>query len=451
MEFSLAEVCAALNAAASAPAADARIRGWSIDSRTLGEGDLFFAIKGENFDGHQFVLTALERGAIAAVVSEDVQAAGLPLLRVPDTLNALQKLACWARQQWGRKIVAVTGSAGKTTTKDIIAAVLGVKYPVGKTTGNFNNHIGLPLSLLRMPADAAVGVMEMGMNHAGEIRALAALAKPDIGVVTNVGYAHIEAFQSIEEIALAKRELIESLPADGVAVLNADDERVLAFRDVHSGKTLTYGLSPGADVQATNLEIGAGESTFHVDGVQFRTTLAGRHGIQNLLAGLAVARLFGIELRELAPVVAAFAPGKMRGQRSNLRGITVLNDSYNSNPEAARAMVDVLCVEPAQRRIAVLGEMLELGFWAERLHRELGKYVAGAGIDVLVGVRGMSQPMVEEAKKAGLSNHAAFFFDQPEEAGAFLRDFIRQGDTILFKGSRGTHVERALAVLENNQ
>jgi len=451
MEFSLAEVCAALSAAASAPAADARIRGWSIDSRTLGEGDLFFAIKGENFDGHRFIQAAFERGAIAAVVSEEVSAAGRPLLKVADTLNALQQLACWARRQWGHKIVAVTGSAGKTTTKDIIAAVLGVKYPVGKTTGNFNNHIGLPLSLLRMPGDAAVGVMEMGMNHAGEIRALAALARPDIGVVTNVGYAHVEAFQSIEEIALAKRELIESLPGDGVAVLNADDERVLAFRDVHRGQTLTYGLSPNADVRATNLEIGAGESAFQVEGVQFRTVLAGRHGIQNVLAGLAVGRLFGIELRELAPAIAAFAPGKMRGERSSLRGVTILNDSYNSNPEAARAMVDVLCAEPARRRIAVLGEMLELGFWAERLHRDLGKYVAGAGIDVLVGVRGMSQPMVEEARKAGLSNHAAFFFDQPEEAGAFLRDFIRQGDTILFKGSRGTHIERALAVLENNQ
>jgi UDP-N-acetylmuramoyl-tripeptide--D-alanyl-D-alanine ligase len=449
MEFSLAEVCAVLDADASALAADARIRGWSIDSRTLGEGDLFFAIKGENFDGHKFVQAAFERGALAAVVSEEVNAAGHPLLRVRDTLDALQKLACWARRQWGRKIVAVTGSAGKTTTKDVIAAVLGVRYPVGKTTGNFNNHIGLPLSLLRMPGDAAVGVMEMGMNHAGEIRALAAMAKPDIGVITNVGYAHIEAFQSIEGIALAKRELIESLPADGVAVLNADDQRVLGFREVHAGQTLTYGLSPSADVHPTDLDMGAGQSAFRVDGVQFHTVLAGRHGIQNVLAGLAAGKLFGIDFRELAPVVADFAPGKMRGERKNIRGITVLNDSYNSNPEAARAMVDVLCAEPAKRRIAVLGEMLELGFWAEKLHRDLGEYVAGAGIDVLVGVRGMSQPMVEEARRAGLSNHAAFFFDQPEEAGAFLRDFIRQGDTILFKGSRGTHVERALAVLEN--
>jgi UDP-N-acetylmuramoyl-tripeptide--D-alanyl-D-alanine ligase len=218
---------------------------------------------------------------------------------------------------------------------------------------------------------------------------------------------------------------------------------------VHGGRTLTYGFSANADVHATEVEIGAGESTFQVDGVRFRTTLAGRHGIQNILAGLAVGKLFGIDFRELAPVVAAFAPGKMRGERKTLRGVTVLNDSYNSNPEAARAMVDVLRAEPAKRRIAVLGEMLELGFWAERLHRDLGKYVAGAGIDVLVGVRGMSHPMVEEARKAGLSNHAAFFFDRPEEAGAFLRDFIREGDTILFKGSRGTHVERALAALEN--
>ena len=449
MEFSLAEVCAALDASIPSVSGETRVTGWSIDSRTLSRGDLFFAIKGENFDGHRFVDAVFERGAIGAVVSEKLSAGSRPLLNVQDTVEALQRLARWARNRWGKKIVAVTGSAGKTTTKDLIAAVLAVKYRVGKTAGNFNNHVGLPLSLLRMPENAEVGVIEIGMNHAGEIRALAAIAGPQIGVVTNVGYAHIEAFQSVEGIALAKRELIEALPTNGVAILNADDERVLAFRDVHRGASLTYGFSANAGVQASDVDLSAEGSSFSVDGVRFRTALAGRHGVQNVLAGLAVGRTFDIDLEELVPVIASFTAGKMRGERSERRGITVLNDSYNSNPEAACRMVDVLRAEPAKRRIAVLGEMLELGLWADRLHRDLGKYVAEAGIDVLIGVRGVSRSMVEEARQTGHFDHAAFFFDEPEEAGEFLRSYIRPGDAILFKGSRGTHIERALAAMED--
>lgn len=449
MKCSLAEVGAALGVDVCANAGAIGVTGWSIDSRTVQPGDLFIAIKGENFDGHGFVQPALKAGAAAAVVSEDVAASSGPILRVPDTVAALQKLAQWARQRWGGRMIAVTGSAGKTTTKDLTATVVAVKYRVGKTAGNFNNHIGLPLSLLRFPDDAEVGVIEIGMNHAGEIRDLAAVARPQVGVVTNVGYAHIESFASIEEIALAKRELIESLPEDGVAVLNADDERVAGFRSIHRGRTVTYGLSSEADVQAREIELTAEGSTFTVDGVRFHTVLAGRHGVQNALAALTVGKIFGIELRELAPAVAAFAPGKMRGERSERRGITILNDSYNSNPEAARSMVDVLRGEPAKRRIAVLGEMRELGLWAESLHRDLGKYVAEAGIDVLIGVRGVSRAMVDEAAKTGHFDHAAFFFDEPEDAGKFLRNYVRPGDAILFKGSRGTHVEKALSAMED--
>lgn len=448
MRFSLAEAAAALELKVSATAGDVPVTGWGIDSRTVKPGDLFFAIKGENFDGHAFLQTAFDAGAIAAVVSEEVEVRNRPVLRVPDTIEALRRMAEYARKRWGGRIVAVTGSAGKTTTKDLIAAVLGVKYRVGKTAGNFNNHIGLPLSLLRFPDDAQVGVIEIGMNHAGEIRDLAAVARPQIGVVTNVGYAHIESFASIEGIALAKRELIESLPADGVAVLNADDRRVAAFRSVHRGSTLTYGMSSQADVLSTDVELAAEGSSFSVDGVRFRTALNGRHGVQNVLAALAVAKIFEIDLQELVSTIAQFAPGKMRGERSEWRGITILNDSYNSNPEAARSMVDVLRGELAQRRIAVLGEMRELGLWAESLHRDLGRYVAEAGIDVLIGVRGVSQFMVDEAIGTGRFDHAAFFFDEPEQAGEFLRNYVRPGDAILFKGSRGTHVEKALAAME---
>ncbi|HEY7303679.1 MAG TPA: UDP-N-acetylmuramoyl-tripeptide--D-alanyl-D-alanine ligase [Bryobacteraceae bacterium] len=447
MEFSLAQVQEVTGAQMLDANGDLPVRGWSIDSRTLNKGDLFFAIKGERSDGHTFVESAFERGAAGAVVSEEATHAG-PLLRVPDTLQALQTLAQWARRQWARPVVAVTGSAGKTSTKEIIAACLGVRFRTGKTTGNLNNHLGLPLTLLRLPEDAEVAVVEIGMNHSGEIRHLAAIAEPQIGVITNVGYAHVEFFDSIDGVAAAKRELVEALPQNGVAILNADDERVFRFREAHRGRSITYGLCPHADIRAENLELHAGGAVFTVDGVRFETALAGRHSISNILAGLAVATAFHVPLSELTPVVAGLLTGKMRGERYAWRGATVLDDSYNSNPEAARSMLDVLRDEPARRRIAVLGEMLELGHMAERLHRELGAYAAQSGVDVLVGVRGASRLMVEEAQKAGLAGNAALFFEDPEPAGDFLREFVRPGDAILFKGSRGTHVERALAAME---
>ena len=425
-----------------------RVRGWSIDSRTLAPGDLFFAIKGERFDGHAFVTDVFERGAAAAVVSEPSAPARGLQLRVEDTLAALQRAAIWGRRRWGRPIVAVTGSAGKTSTKDIISALLSVRMRVGKTMGNLNNHLGVPLTLLRIPDDAEVGVLELGMNHAGEIRHLASITAPQIGVVTNVGYAHVEAFDSIEGVAAAKRELIESLPAEGVAVLNADDERVARFRDAHRGRTVTYGFSAKADVRATDLAMTAQHAAFTVCGVRFETQLTGRHAISNILAGFAVAKLFDINLGELVETVAGLTPGEMRGERTSWRGITILNDAYNSNPEAARNMIDVLRAEPARRKIAVLGEMLELGRLAESLHGEVGDYIARAGVDVLVGVRGVSRFMVEAAKRAGMT-HAAFFFEDPDDAGAFLRDFVQAGDAILFKGSRGTRVERALAAMQD--
>lgn len=452
MEFSLAQVREAtgaefLGGAGASTSAQVRVRGWSIDSRTVEAGDLFFAIKGENFDGHEFVGAAFDRGAAAAVISESVEAGG-PLLKVGDTVGALQDMARWARDCWRKPLVAITGSAGKTSTKDIVAELLSLRLKVGKTVGNFNNHLGLPLSLLRIPDDCDVAVLEIGMNHAGEIRQLAGIAGPQIGVVTNVGYAHIEYFDSIEDIAAAKRELIEALPPDGVAVLNADDERVLRFREIHPGRSINYGVSAEADVRAESIQRCAESTTFTVGDVRFETRLSGAHAISNILAGIAVAGCFGINASELVQKVGELAPGKMRGQRHHWRDALVLDDSYNSNPEAARSMLDALKEEAAPRRIAVLGEMLELGQMAETLHRRLGDYAANSGVDVLIGVGGASRFMVEQARKAGLPAAGAVFFEDPESAGLFLRGFVHAGDVILFKGSRGTHVERALATME---
>jgi UDP-N-acetylmuramoyl-tripeptide--D-alanyl-D-alanine ligase len=416
------------------------VSSFSIDSRTAKPGDMFFAIKGDVHDGHRFVGDVLARGASAVVVHEDI---GFDerVIRVDDTLAALQRLAHWACERWGRTVVGVTGSAGKTTTKDVIASILAPVLSVGKTEGNFNNHIGLPLSILRVPQESEVAVLEYGMNHGGEIAALAEIVRPDIAVITNVGYAHTENFESIEGVAAAKRELVEALPAAGTAVLNYDDARV---REFAAANTIYYGIEEGADVRATNVELSATGVGFEVDGVKFESALQGRHAVRNILAGLAVARLFNMEPRDAVESVRSLAPGKMRGERFTRNGIQIINDCYNSNPDAARGMLDVLRELPAQRKIAVLGEMLELGRWSEPLHRDVGNYAAQCEVTVLVGIRGDARFLVESAVDAGLSSDAAFFFEDPEQAGLQLRSIARQGDAILFKGSRGTRVERAL-------
>ncbi len=361
----------------------------------------------------------------------------------------MQTMAHYARRTWSKPIVAITGSAGKTSTKDIVAAMLSVRMRTSKTTGNFNNHIGLPLSLLRIADDAEVAVMEMGMNHAGEIRDLCRIASPDIGVVTNVGYAHVENFDSIDGIAAAKRELIESLPPTGTAVLNADDPRVLKFSLAHGGQSMTYGLDKGADIRGQDVIFTEDTSEFTVGQTRFETKLSGLHNVSNILAGIAVAQLFGIPPEHLVDAVAALVPGKMRGERYKRNGITVLNDAYNSNPEAARQMLDVLRNEAGSRRIAVLGEMRELGTMSEKLHRELGAYAAEqARVDMLIGIHGAARCMVDEAAIRGMGQNRAIFFDTPEIAGTFLKTIAEHGDTILFKGSRGTHVELALAAME---
>jgi UDP-N-acetylmuramoyl-tripeptide--D-alanyl-D-alanine ligase len=438
MTLNLQEVARAVGADAQPPPLD--VAGWSVDTRTQNPGDVYFALRGPNHDGHNFLRAAIEKGASAVVVE---RAAGLPCeLVVPDTERALQDLGAWARQKWGGQVIGVTGSAGKTTTKDAIAHLLETEFPVGKTAGNFNNHVGVPLSLLRLPDGCRAGVIEIGMNHAGEIRQLAAIAKPDIGVVTNVGYAHVEFFDSIEGIAVAKRELIEGLPPDGVAVLNADDRRVSRFREVHAGRSVTFGFSEGSDVRAENVEFGAAAgSRFRALGVDFESPMSGRHAVMNLLAAIAVAHVFQIAPERLRPAVAGFNVGNMRGERTLHHGIVIWNDCYNSNPEAAQSMLDVLRETPAARRIAVLGEMLELGSAAEELHRQVGRYAAGRGVDLLIGVHGAARAMVEAAAQAGVE---AQFFEDPAEAGDRARQVARSGDAILFKGSRGVKVEKAL-------
>ena len=425
------------------------VEGYSIDSRTVRQGELFFAVRGERLDGHDFVEAALARGIVAAVVARE-HAPRFPVrskvLVVDDTLAALQSLAAAVRRLWGKPMVAVTGSAGKTTTKEAIAHLLSTKFHVLKSEGNLNNHFGLPLQLLRLEAGHEIAVIEMGMSHAGEISALAKIAQPETGVVTNVAPVHLGFFNSVAEIARAKYELIAGLPPSGTAILNADDEYVSQFgRDFH-GKKVMFGLQHPADVRAENMRTrGEAGSLFDLvlDGCREPVTLPlmGTHNIYNALAAAAVASQFGITPSEAASALATLAPADKRGEVLKLSGATVINDCYNSNPKALDSMVEALAAMPARRRIVVAGEMLELGPAGEKLHRQSGRHMADAGIDIVVGVRGLAREIVNAARQAGVQAH---FVETPETAGEWLSREVRDGDAILLKASRGVKLERAL-------
>ena len=424
-------------------------QGYSIDSRTVGPGQLFFAVKGERLDGHDFVELALEKGAVAAVVRKD------QLSRYPrqDAVagggrhaGGVAESGHSGAEALGKAADRGNGSAGKTTTKEAIAHVLGMRFRVLKSEGNFNNHFGLPLMLLKLEPEYDVAVIEMGMSHAGEIRALAKIAQPEIGVVTNVAPVHLEFFDSMAGIARAKYELVESLPANGMAVLNADDEYVSQFGRDFKGKVVMYGMQAAADVRAENVQSkGTEGSEFDVviGSVREHATLplVGEHNVLNALAAVAVGLERGLKPAEAVGALATLAPADKRGQVLQVGNITVINDCYNSNPKALDAMVDALAAMKAKRRIVVAGEMLELGPAGEEMHRQAGEHIAEKKIDVLVGVRGLAQAMVEGARKAGTR---AEFVATPEEAGEWLARETRDGDVVLLKASRGVKLEKAL-------
>jgi UDP-N-acetylmuramoyl-tripeptide--D-alanyl-D-alanine ligase len=433
--------------------------GYSIDSRTLAAGDLFFAVTGERVDGHDYVETALNDGAVAAVVSmrwlAPAKVDEARLLRVPDedeacVLYAMQKLAHNVRRAWGKRVIGVTGSAGKTTTKECIAQVLSTKFNVLKTEGNFNNHFGVPLTLLRLEPEHEVLVLEMGMNHAGEIRALAKIAEPDWGVVSNVAAVHLEFFEDgIEGIARAKYELVESLPKDGIAFLNGNDERVRTFGEALGGDTVLYGTVDGCQVRAVQIaEKGLSGTEFSVEtyGQIFpvKLRLPGLHNVLNSLAAIAVGEEMGVAVADGVGALEAMSPTEKRGNVVMWRGAEIVNDSYNSNPAALTSMIAALSKTKAKRRILVAGEMLELGPNGVALHAECGAAAASAGIDVVIGVRGLAKDIAAAAKNGGA---IAEFVETPEAAGAWLKENVREGDVVLLKASRGVRLERALEAL----
>jgi UDP-N-acetylmuramoyl-tripeptide--D-alanyl-D-alanine ligase len=377
-----------------------------------------------------------------------------PLLSTDDPLAALQRLAAAVRRHWGKRLVAITGSAGKTTTKEAVAAVLATRFAVLKSQGNLNNGYGLPLQLLRLEPEHDVAVVEMGMSAAGEITALCHIAAPDWGIVTNVGHAHTEGFaDGIAGVARAKYELVAALPRNGVAFLNCDDSYVSQFGRDFEGKVVYYGRGPCGDPHIESVQAqGAGELTIRVrareEHCELHLHLPGEHNASNAVAAIAVGVEAGVPLAECCAALERLRPDEKRGQVLTIRGATLINDSYNSNPEALKSMIRTLAGVPARRRILVAGEMLELGPEAAALHVACGKAAAQAGIDIVVGVRGNAWHIVDAAQQGGAE---ALFLETPEAAGEWLRTNLEPGDAVLLKGSRGVRLERALEVLQGHE
>jgi UDP-N-acetylmuramoyl-tripeptide--D-alanyl-D-alanine ligase len=445
----------------------ARMAGVSIDSRAVQPGELFLAIRGPRHDGHTFVAAAISRGATAGVVARESfpeypEEVRRKLFAVDDTLVGLHRLASRASEIWrkakpGRRIGAVAGSIGKTTTKEILAALVAARFRVLKTQGNLNNEYGLPLTLLQLDDEHDAAVVEMGMSHRGELARLAQIAPPDVGVITRIAVEHLEFFSSIEEIALAERELIENLAWPGAtAVLNADDERVARFADVARGNVMWFGTGARAQFRAEAIEErGVEGSAFDFVSPSGRARLElpliGRHNVMNALAALAAASVWGIGAAEAQSVFPTLVPADKRGEVVRFEnGLTVINDSYNSSPTALNALAELLAATPGyRRRILAAGEMLELGTSSAELHRECGKFAGSlAGIDWIVGVRGDAAELVRAAVSAGHAPDRAKFFENSDDAAKFLAEFVAAGDLLLLKGSRGVKMEKVLDAID---
>lgn len=428
----------------------------SIDSRTVKTGDVFVAIRGERLDGHRFVASAIARGAAGAVV-EDAAALGLPrtgehgrgsvpvVIEVRDTTRALQDAARAARRRSGTRVVAITGSAGKTTTKEIAADLLATRYRVFRNQGNFNNHIGLPLSLLAMRDEPEVAVVELGMNHPGEIRTLVGIAEPEVRAWTNVGDAHLGFFGSSDEIADAKAEILEGARATDLLVANADDGRIASRIARFAGRVVTFGMSAPADVRATGIEqrgldgIGA-EVRTPAGTMRIETPLLGLGNLANLLAATAIALEFDVALPDIAAQAAVLRPAYHRGELLRLPGgISLIDDSYNSSPAALKRALEVVkAATGSARKAAVLGEMLELGAHSVRLHEECGAAAAGAGLDLLIAVGGEpARALADAAVRAGMPASAVVYVTTKEAAADAAVGRLRPGDLVLVKGSRG--------------
>jgi UDP-N-acetylmuramoyl-tripeptide--D-alanyl-D-alanine ligase len=450
------EVAAAAGATV-ASGGDRSLESFSIDSRTLAPGQCFIALKGDRFDGVAFAAECLDRGAAGVLVNRSAglgaslaaSARGAAVLEADDTLVALQRLGHHMRRLSGARVTAITGSAGKTTTKEAAAEFLSERYTVYRNPGNLNNHVGLPLSLLDLRSRPEMAVVELGMNHPGEIRTLVALAEPDVRVWTNVGDAHLGHFESADGIADAKREILEGADRDSVLVANADDARVMSRSTGFAGRVVTFGVDPRADVRATEIDDrGVEGTTATLDTPSGRARvdvpLVGRGNLMNVLAATAVALEFSVPIDAIASRTARLRPAKHRGERIRLRdGITVVDDSYNSSPTALTRTLEAIGRDRTHaRRVAILGEMLELGVFADDLHAECGRVAAAQGLSALVTVGGpAAERMAAAAREAGMPARAIRHVATSGDVLPLLPSIVEPGDLVLVKGSRGIRTD----------
>jgi len=432
------------------------IKGISIDSRNIKEGELFVAIKGDRFDGHDFVPDAIKKGAWGALVERTVlekkfeSLGGLKnILPVEDTLYALQEMSHLHRKKFSVPVVGITGSNGKTTTKEMLAEILKQQGPVLKNEGNLNNHIGVPLTLLKLDAKHKAAVVEMGMSAPGEIDTLARLVSPTVGVITNIGPAHLEFLGSLDIIAQAKGELFGNIRPEGTAVLNADDRYFKTMQSKFHGRIMTFGIENKADVQASEIRQDKDFTDFKIstDGlaVNVRLRAVGKHNVYNALAAAAAAIAVGLSIDAVKYGLDAFAPIAMRSEIKQLQGRTVLADCYNANPASMEAaLVTLMSLKSNKQAVAVLGDMLELGTSSAREHRAIGATAVRLGVDVLITIGALAKHTVEGAIKAGMSKERIFETQTHAEAAALIRKHSRPGDAVLVKGSRGMKMEKIL-------
>jgi len=431
------------------------ITGISTDSRKVQKGELFVPIKGEKYDGHDFIDNAFKNGAAATLSGlKYSDRSGHAVIKVEDTINALGKLAAYYRKKYNIPFIAVTGSVGKTGTKDMIACILAQKYNVMKTAGNFNNEIGLPLTILGLNPLHEAAVVEMGMSSIGEIAKLSNIARPDISVITNIGISHIEKLGSQENILKAKMEILEGMDAGkGVLILNADD-RILREIKIDSGiRTVFYGIETDADVQAQNIAVTGNTAEFNIKlaGKTYKVVIPvpGKFIIYNALAAIAATLELKMEPLSILKGLSQYQPGPMRMNIEVRSGYTIINDAYNANPDSMKAAVEVLMTMDGRRKIAVLGDMLELGKWADDAHLRTGKFAYGSGVDVIVGVGEKGSIIADGARQAGMDRRRIYIKKDNGDASKFLAGFIKTGDVILIKGSRGMKMENISEDLQN--
>ncbi len=428
----------------------------SIDTRTLQGGSLFFAIRGPNQDAHRFIPDALAKGALGIVAERGYEYPGrFPdgrvLIKVPDTHQALKYLGMFVRRRWPGVLVAVTGSMGKTTTREFAAQLMQSRFRVYQTPGNYNNLFGLPLALMGLSLDYGVGIFEMGMSSSGEIAEMCSIATPAAGIITNVAPVHLAFFDSIEGIARAKAELAESLPSDGTLIFNADDPLVCDIAARCGVQKISFGLSDHADIRASEIEItGLSRTRFRVTcaGTSLPAVIpfAGAHYVMNALPAVALGSRYNIPLEQMIGSLGKLKAVAMRGQILRFKeGFTVIDDSYNSNPRALMQMIEVLSKIPSfTRRILVAGEMLELGKDSEALHFECGTFAAGHRLDMILGIQGAARQIVRAAADAGMPDEQARYFADSDLARDFVKNAVQPGDLLLIKGSRGVHTEKVV-------